>query len=84
MLLYIALEGPGSHGQVESSFLQKIELTKDAQDRYPLPLLKLMTRLAEDRVWANDVNMAQSVFTFVSELADRRDALDLRRCMSNG
>lgn len=39
-----------------------------------------MTRLAEDKIWANDIATAEAVLTFVVMLTEgREDAVDLRK-----
>ena len=69
----------GSDGQVASSYLQKVNLARSAKDRYPLDLIKLMTRYAEDLVWINNVTEAEAVFNFIVTLTDgRADASQFR------
>ena len=75
----LAIISAGTNGQVESSYLQKVNLERSAKDRYPLNLIKLMTRYAEDLVWINNVTEAEAVFTFTLTLTEgRADASQLR------
>jgi len=70
----------GSDGQVENSYLEKRDLERSAKDKYPLTLIKLMTRYAEDLVWANNVTRAQEMYTFIVTLTEGRvDASDFRK-----
>ncbi len=62
----------GANGQVESSFLQKLDLSRSAKDQYPLALIKLMTRYAEDLIWANKINDGEAVFNFIVTLTEGR------------
>ncbi|KAL9982790.1 hypothetical protein ACROYT_G004895 [Oculina patagonica] len=69
----------GSDGQVENSYLQKSDLSRNAKDQYPLVLIKLMTRYGEDLIWANKISDAKAVFNFIDTLTEKRsDANDLR------
>ena len=70
---------PGTNGEVANSYLQNSELSRSQKDMYPLPLLKVMTRYAEDLVWVNNTRNAQAVFEFIADLAIGRDD-DLRKC----
>ncbi len=70
----------GSDGQVENSYLQKIDLSRNAKDLYPLALIKLMTRYGEDLIWANKIPNAEAVFNFIVTLTEgRSDATKLRK-----
>jgi len=70
----------GSDGQVGSSYLEKKDLERSAKDKYPLALIKLMTRYAEDLVWANNVTCAQEMYTFIVTLTEgRKEASDFRK-----
>jgi len=70
----------GSDGRVENSYLEKRDLERSAKDKYPLALIKLMTRYAEDLVWANDVTRAKETYTFIVTLTEgREDASDCRK-----
>lgn len=72
--------GEGSSGRVQNSYLQKLELGRSDKDNYPLTLLKLMTRHAEDLIWANNVVKAEAVLNFIVTLAEgRTDARELRK-----
>ena len=70
----------GSEGQVASSYLQKVNLERSAKDKYPLVLIKLMTKYAEDLVFANKVGHAEAVFNFIVTLTEgRAGASELRK-----
>lgn len=67
-------------GAVDSSYLVKRNLDNSAMQRYPLVLIKLMTRLAEDLIWANNLDKAKAVFQFVVTITkERTDALEYRK-----
>ena len=71
---------PGTNGEVANSYLQNSELSRSQKDMYPLPLLKVMTRYAEDLVWANKTGDAEAVFTFLVNVTDgRSDSLELKK-----
>ena len=75
----LAIITAGTNGHVNSSYLQKVNLERSAKDRYPLHLIKLMTRYAEDLVWINNVTDAEAVFNFTLTLTEgRADASQLR------
>lgn len=76
---FLAELSAGSDGQVENSYLQKSDLSRNAKDQYPLVLIKLMTRYGEDLIWANKISDAKAVFNFIDTLTEKRsDANDLR------
>ena len=61
-------------------FLQKLDLTKDIKSKYPLVLLRLMKRYAEDLIWANKIEDGERVFKFIVDLTeDRADAANIRK-----
>ena len=65
---------------MENSYLQNLDLSRSTKDKYPLPLLKLMTRHAEDLIWVNDITKAEAVLNFIVNLTERRtDASELRK-----
>ena len=63
----------GSDGEVKSSYIQKFELTTSAKQKYPLVLLKLMRRHAEDLIWANNIEMGEKVLKFICRVTEERD-----------
>ncbi|XP_078383070.1 uncharacterized protein LOC144665665 [Oculina patagonica] len=70
----------GSNGQVENTYVRKLDLSNSAKNRYPLTLLKLMKRYAEDRIWANDLKEGKRVLGFLVALPkDREDTTSLRK-----
>lgn len=76
----LAMVSAGSDGQVKGSYLQKLELSRNAKDGYPLELIKLMTRYAEDLVWSNNITKAEKVFNFILSLTEgRQDASQFRK-----
>ena len=76
----LAVVDAGSNGQVESSYLQKLDLSRSAKDQYPLVLIKLMTRYGEDLVWSNDITKAEEVFNFIVTLTEgRSDSTESRK-----
>ena len=71
---------PGTNGEVANSYLQNSELSRSQKDMYPLPLLKVMTRYAEDLVWANKTADAEAVLAFLVNVTDgRSDSLELKK-----
>lgn len=75
-----ALIVAGSDGQAKSSYLQKSSLGPNEMKKYPLPLLKLMTRYAEDLIWANNVKKSSAVFRFIVQLSQgKAEAAELRK-----
>ena len=74
------MEIAGTHGQVQRSYLQKLDLSRGAKDQYPLVLIKLMTRYAEDLIWANNTQKAEAVLKFILTLTEgRSDASEFRK-----
>lgn len=72
--------GAGSNGEVASSYVRKSDLSRSEKDNYPLTLIKLMIRYAEDLVWANKITKAEAVFNFTLTLTEgRSDATELRK-----
>ena len=69
----------GLTGQVADTFLQKLNLDRSQKDKYPVVLMKVMTRYAENLVWLNNTRNAQAVFEFIADLATGRDE-DLEKC----
>ncbi|KAL9964361.1 hypothetical protein ACROYT_G027992 [Oculina patagonica] len=75
-----APDTPGTDGEVTSDFIQKFKLTSDAKNKYPLVLLKLMKRHAEDLIWSNEITQGEKVFKFLARITeDRDDAADIRK-----
>ena len=77
----LALLVPGTNGHVEQSYLTKQNLGTSGISKYPLDLIEVMTRFGEDRIWANDIHMAESILNFVVTLTqEREDAAAIRKC----
>lgn len=75
----LAPVSPGLDGQLESSYLKKLDLSRRAKEKYPLALIKLMTRYGEDLIWANKITNAETVLKFTVTLTEgRSDASELR------
>jgi len=55
---------------VEDSYLQKSDLSLSAKRKYPLPLIKLMTRYGEDLIWADNITKAEAVMKFIVTLTE--------------
>ena len=65
---------------MEGSYLQKSNLSRSEKDSYPLTLIKLMTRYAEDLIWTNNITKAEEVFNFTLALTEgRSDAPEFRK-----
>ena len=76
----LALVRAGSSGLVESSYLQRLDLTLSAKQQYPLALIMLLTRYAEDLIWANKVTEAEEMLNFTIDLTEGRpEASELRK-----
>ncbi|CAH3128101.1 unnamed protein product [Pocillopora meandrina] len=74
------LVAKGSDGQVEISYLQKSSLGAEELKKYPLQLIKMMTRYGEDLLWANNVEKSDAVFKFVVKLSsDKPGASELTK-----
>ena len=65
---------------MESSYLQKFSLGPEQLKKYPLQLIKMMTRYGEELLWANDVKKSDAVFKFVVNLSNGNpEASELKR-----
>ena len=65
---------------MESSYLQKFSLGPEQLKKYPLQLIKMMTRYGEELLWANDVKKSDAVFKFVVNLSNGNpETSELRR-----
>ena len=65
---------------MESSYLQKSSLGPEELIKYPLQLIKMMTRYGEDLLWANNVEKSDAVFKFVVKLSsDKPGASELTK-----
>ena len=63
-----------------SDYLQKFKLSSEAQNKYPLVLLKLMNRHAADLVWANEIKFGEKILQFIIRITENRnDASALRK-----
>lgn len=69
----IAPNTPGSDGEVTSDYIQKFKLTNSAKQKYPLVLLKLMKRHAEDLIWVNNIKLGEKIFKFIYRVTEERD-----------
>ena len=54
---------------MESSYLQKFSLGPKQLKKYPLQLIKMMTRYGQDLLWANNIKKSDAVFKFVVKLS---------------
>ncbi|CAH3144036.1 unnamed protein product [Pocillopora meandrina] len=70
---------PGTDGQIDDSYLRTSRLSENARSKYPLALLKLMKRYAEDRIWANDIEEGKSVLRFLITLMEGRKGIQAMR-----
>ena len=65
---------------MDRSYLQKLDLSLSFKGKYPLALIKLMTRYGEDLIWSNKITKAQGVLRFIVTLTEgRTDASELRK-----
>ncbi|KAJ7388771.1 hypothetical protein OS493_035736, partial [Desmophyllum pertusum] len=71
---------PGSDGKVASNYIKKYYLSSSKKKKYPLVLLKLIKRYAEDRIWADDTKEGERVLRFIVEVTkDRTDTSKMRK-----
>ncbi|KAL9958424.1 hypothetical protein ACROYT_G035436 [Oculina patagonica] len=71
---------PGSHGTVSSASVQSRALDAATKGAYPVALLRLMKRHAEDLLWANDLTTARKLLTFLKMVtAGREEAKDIHK-----
>ena len=68
----VALVAAGSNGQVRSDYNKNVQLTSSEIQQYPIALLKLMSRYAEDLIFTNKIGEGGDVFKFVITLASNR------------
>ena len=65
---------------MDRSYLQKLDFSLSFKGKYPLALIKLMTRYGEDLIWSNKITKAQDVLRFIVTLTEgRTDASELRK-----
>lgn len=65
---------------MDGSYLQKLELSLSVKKKYPLALIKVMTRYGEDLIWSNKITEAEAVLRFTVTLTEgRSDASELRK-----
>lgn len=81
ILRLIAPNTPGADGEVaRTGYIQRLKLSNSAKSKYPLVLLKLMKRYADDLIWANKIEEGGQVFRFIIGLTENRmDASGLRK-----
>ena len=72
---FLSAEDPGAPGQIDDTYLRLSGLSKNANSKYPLALLKMMKRYAEDRIWANDIEEGKSVLKFLITLMEGRKGI---------
>ncbi|XP_078357256.1 uncharacterized protein LOC144642139 [Oculina patagonica] len=63
----------GSDGYLVAPYIQKSPFGESEMKKYPLALLKLMTRYAEDLIWANKISSSEAVLNFVIQLTQGRE-----------
>ncbi|XP_078380197.1 uncharacterized protein LOC144663138 [Oculina patagonica] len=62
----------GSDGEMELAYITKSYLSYKEKMKYPLVLLKLMKRHAEDLIWANNIEEGKTVLEFLVDVTDDR------------
>lgn len=78
--LFIIASTAGSDGVLVAPYIQNDSLSSGDMIKYPLLLLKLMTRYAEDLIWANKIKSSDAVLNFIIRLTEGRpEAADLRK-----
>ncbi|XP_078381057.1 uncharacterized protein LOC144663858 [Oculina patagonica] len=70
----------GSDGELELANIKKSYLSYKEKMKYPLVLLKLMKRHAEDLIWANKIEEGKTVLEFLVDVTeDRADASKINK-----
>ncbi|KAL9956907.1 hypothetical protein ACROYT_G038462 [Oculina patagonica] len=70
----------GSDGEMERAYIKKSYLSYKEKMKYPLVLLKLMKRHAEDVIWANNIEEGKSILEFLVDVTeDRADASKINK-----
>ncbi|KAL9982771.1 hypothetical protein ACROYT_G004869 [Oculina patagonica] len=70
----------GSDGYLVAPYIKKSLFGESEMKKYPLALLKLMTRYAEDLIWANKISSSEAVLNFIIQLTEgRTDVSYLRK-----
>ncbi len=57
---------------MELAYITKSYLSYKEKMKYPLVLLKLMKRHAEDLIWANNIEEGKTVLEFLVDVTDDR------------
>ena len=72
-----ALEIAGSPGSVTDTSIESRDMDATNKQSYPLALLRLMRRHAEDLLWADNLNEGRQVLRFIKAVtSERTDARD--------
>ena len=80
MPFFAAPSNPGSKGAVSSNSIQSRALDSAQLQYYPLVLLRIMKRHAEDLLWSNKVKEGKEVLMFIKlASAGRDDAKEYHR-----
>ncbi|KAJ7390685.1 hypothetical protein OS493_023397 [Desmophyllum pertusum] len=81
ILRLVAPTTPGADGEVtRTGYIQRLKLSNSAKSKYPLVLLKLMKRYADDLIWANKIEEGARVLRFIIGLTENRmEASALRK-----
>ena len=75
-----AANTPGRKGAVSNTVIQSRTMDSASKQSYPLMLLRIMKRHAEDLLWANNVDEGRQVLRFIKDVsAGRQDAREFYR-----
>lgn len=73
----VADEVDGSPGSIADTDIQSGEMDAASKQSYPMALLRLMRRHAEDLLWADNLNEGRKVLRFIKEITSgRQDSRD--------
>lgn len=74
----IAPNNPGALGDVDVTHVQSSELDAESKQDYPLRVLMVMKRHAEDLIWAKNFDQGMRVLRFIKRVtAEREDGRGL-------
>lgn len=74
----IAPNTPGELGVIDDTYVQSRPLDEPSKQAFPVKLLQVMKRHAEDLLWAKNYDEGRRVLRFVTLItADRDDAADI-------
>lgn len=67
-----APEEDGSPGSVTETGIESRGIDAAAKQNYPMALMRLMRRHAEDLLWADNLNEGRQALRFIKEITSQR------------